>query len=460
MKKLLSLILSLLLLLSFAACGKDNSNKATTNGASNENKPAAATEIYFLNFKPEIASVYDKIAKEYKEKTGVTVKVVTAASNSYEQTLTSEIAKSEAPTIFQINGPVGYKSWADYCADLKDTALYSFLSDKSLAIKSGNSVYGIPYVVEGYGIIYNEEITDRYFALKDKKTSFSSMDEINSFSKLKALVEDMQSRKSELKIEGVFSSTSFSSGNAWRWDTHLANVPLYYEFSENKSFEDPTLAGLGSSEIKFTYNKNFKNIFDLYINNSGTPKNLIGSKSVNDSMAEFALGKTAMVQNGNWAYKDIAGVDGNTVKKDKIKMLPIYTGIKGEENQGLCIGTENYLAINSKVSEEKQKASADFLEWLFSSDEGKRYVTKELGFISPFNTFDKDERPEDPLANQILDWMEKKDIKSVPWIFTSFPSETFKQDFSSVLLQYAQGSADWNKVVQTVQNAWKNEYQE
>ena len=460
MKKLLSLILSLLLLLSFAACGKDNSNKATTNGASNENKPAAATEIYFLNFKPEIASVYDKIAKEYKEKTGVTVKVVTAASNSYEQTLTSEIAKSEAPTIFQINGPVGYKSWADYCADLKDTALYSFLSDKSLAIKSGDSVYGIPYVVEGYGIIYNEEITDRYFALKDKKTSFSSMDEINSFSKLKALVEDMQSRKSELKIEGVFSSTSFSSGNAWRWDTHLANVPLYYEFIENKNFDDPTLAGLGSSEIKFTYNENFKNIFDLYINNSGTPKNLIGSKSVNDSMAEFALGKTAMVQNGNWAYKDIAGVDGNTVKKDKIKMLPIYTGIKGEENQGLCIGTENYLAINSKVSEEKQKASADFLEWLFSSDEGKRYVTKELGFISPFNTFDEDERPEDPLANQILDWMEKKDIKSVPWIFTSFPSETFKQDFSSVLLQYAQGSADWNKVVQTVQNAWKNEYQE
>ena len=387
------------------------------------------------------------------------MKVVTAASNGYEQTLTSEIAKSDPPTIFQVNGPVGYRSWADYCADLKDTALYSFLSDKSLAIKDGDSVYGIPYVVEGYGIIYNEEITDKYFALKDRATSFSSMDEINSFSKLKALVEDMQSKKEELNIDGVFASTSFSSGNSWRWDTHLANVPFYYEFIENKDFDDPTLAGLGSNEINFTYSENFKNIFDLYINNSGTPKNLIGSKSVNDSMAEFALGKVAMVQNGNWAYKDISDVDGNTVKKDKIKMLPVYTGIKGEENQGLCVGTENYLAINSKVSAEKQKASADFLEWLFSSDEGKRYVTEELGFISPFTTFDEDERPEDPLANQILDWMEKKDIKSVPWIFTSFPSETFKQDFSSVLLQYAQGSADWDKVVSTVKKAWQNEYQ-
>lgn len=459
MKKALSLILSLVLLLSFAACGKGEADKTTASGAPNENKPAAATEIYFLNFKPEIASVYEKIAEEYKEKKGVTVKVVTAASNGYEQTLTSEIAKSDPPTIFQVNGPVGYRSWADYCADLKDTALYSFLSDKSLAIKDGDSVYGIPYVVEGYGIIYNEEITDKYFALKDRATSFSSMDEINSFSKLKALVEDMQSKKDELNIDGVFASTSFSSGNAWRWDTHLANVPFYYEFIENKDFGDPTLAGLGSSEINFTYSENFKNIFDLYINNSGTPKNLIGSKSVNDSMAEFALGKVAMVQNGNWAYKDISDVDGNTVKKDKIKMLPIYTGIKGEENQGLCVGTENYLAINSKVSAEKQKASADFLEWLFSSDEGKRYVTEELGFISPFTTFDKNERPEDPLANQILDWMEKKDIKSVPWIFTSFPSETFKQDFSSALLQYAQGSADWDKVVSTVKKAWQNEYQ-
>ncbi len=458
MKKLTALILSLLLVCSLAACGENNRNDATNNTA-DSNKPAAATEIYFLNFKPEIASVYEKIAKEYKQKTGVTVKVVTAASNSYEQTLTSEIAKSNPPTIFQVNGPIGYRSWSDYCADLSDTALYSFLSDKSLAIKSGDGVYAVPYVVEGYGIIYNEEITDKYFALKDKNTSFSSMDEINSFSKLKALVEDMQSKKSELDIEGVFASTSFSSGNSWRWDTHLANVPFYYEFSENTAFDNPTLAGLGTSDVDFKYNENFKNTFDLYINNSCTPRNLIGSKSVNDSMAEFALGKAAMVQNGNWAYKDIADVDGNTVKKDKIKMLPVYTGVDGEEKQGLCIGTENYLAINSKVSSEKQKASADFLEWLFSSDEGKSYVVNELGFISPFNTFDEDERPEDPLANQILDWMEKKDITSVPWIFTSFPSETFKQDFSSALLQYAQGSADWDKVVEAVKKSWKNEYQ-
>ena len=69
----------------------------------------------------------------------------------------SEIAKSTAPTLFQINGPRGYANWKDYCKDLKDTEIYSHLKDKSLAVTSGDGVYGIPYVVEGYGIIYNQE---------------------------------------------------------------------------------------------------------------------------------------------------------------------------------------------------------------------------------------------------------------------------------------------------------------
>ena len=81
------------------------------------------SEVYFLNFKPESASVYEELAKLYKEETGVSVKVVTAAANNYEQTLKSEIAKSSAPTIFQVNGPVGYDAWKDYCLDLKDSKL-------------------------------------------------------------------------------------------------------------------------------------------------------------------------------------------------------------------------------------------------------------------------------------------------------------------------------------------------
>ena len=444
MKKTISFILSLICALScasLAGCGEKDS-----------------AQVYFLNFKPESASVYEELAKKYEEEKGVKVKVVTAAANNYEQTLKSEIAKSSAPTIFQVNGPVGYEAWKSYCLDIKDSKLYDMLSDKSLAIKEDGGVYAIPYVVEGYGIIYNDAIMKKYFALPNKKTDLNSADEIDSFDKLKAVVEDMSKNLSALGIEGVFASTSLSSGEDWRWQTHLLNAPIYYEFAEkNEENADLPLAVLDAGEIEYKYAENFENLFDLYINNSVTKPSLLGSKSVADSMAEFALGKAAMVQNGNWAWSQISGVEGNTVKKEDIKMLPLYTGVEGEKGQGICIGTENYLAINKNASEEQQKNSLDFLEWLFSSETGKKYVTEKLGFITPFNTFSEDELPDDPLAKEIARYMNDDSVKNIPWVFTGFPSEAFKKDTGSALLDYVQGDKKWEDVRKIITDKWKSE---
>lgn len=415
------------------------------------------SEVYFLNFKPESASVYEELAKIYEEETGTSVKVVTAAANNYEQTLKSEIAKSSAPTIFQVNGPVGYNAWKDYCLDLKSSKLYSYLSDQSLAIKEGDGVYAIPYVVEGYGIIYNDAVMQKYFALPNKATDITSAEEIDSFEKLKAVVEDMTANLDALGIKGVFASTSLTTGEDWRWQTHLLNIPIHQEFFEKDADSDVGLSLLNTKEIEYKYASNFENIFDLYVNNSVTPKTLLGSKSVADSMAEFALGQAAMVQNGNWAWSQISGVEGNTVKKEDIKMLPIYMGIEGEKGQGICIGTENYLAINKNASEEQQQNSLAFLEWLFSSETGKKYVTEKLGFITPFNTFSENELPEDPLAKEISRYMTDDSYKNIPWSFTAFPSEAFKRDVGSALLDYVQGAKKWEDVRKIISDKWKSE---
>ena len=403
--------------------------------------------VYYLNFKPESEEQWKKIAEDYEKETGVKVKVVTAASGTYEQTLKSEVAKKDAPTLFQINGPVGYESWKEYCLDLKDTNLYSHLLNQDMAVKDGDGVYGIPYVEEGYGIIYNQAIMDKYFALDGAKAK--SVDEINNFSKLKAVVEDMQSKKDQLGIDGVFASTSLTPGEDWRWQTHLANLPVYYEY------KDKDVKNL--DEIEFTYSDNFKNIFDLYINNSTCEPALLGSKTVSDSMAEFALGKAAMVQNGNWGWSQIAKVDGNTVKEDDVKFMPIYTGVEGEEKQGLCIGTENYFSINSKASEADQKASIEFVEWLFTSETGKNHVTNELGFIAPFDTFDDSEVPQDPLAKEVLKYLSNDDLYNVDWNFTTFPSQTFKDDFGAALLEYCNGNMKWEDVKKLVIEEWASE---
>ena len=446
-KKFISIALAAVLTLGIlTGCSSSKTSGSSASSASSAGSDEKGS-VYYLSFKPEQEEQWKEIAKKYTEETGVEVKVVTAASGTYEQTLKSEIAKDDAPTLFQINGPVGYQSWKEYCADLKDTELNKHLLNPDLAITDGDGVYGIPYVEEGYGIIYNQAIMDKYFALDGAKAK--SMDEINNFDKLKEVAEDMQAKKDDLGIDGVFASTSLTPGEDWRWQTHLANLPIYYEYKD-KDVKD-------LDEIEFTYADNFKNIFDLYINNSTVEPKLLGSKTVTDSMSEFALGKCAMFQNGNWGWGQIADVDGNTVKEEDVKFMPIYTGVKGEEKQGLCIGTENYFCINNKASEADQKATQDFIEWLFTSDEGKDYVTNQLGFIAPFDTFSDDESPQDPLAQEVLKYMSNKDLYNVDWNFTTFPSQQFKDDFGAALLEYCNGNQDWDSVKQLVIDEWASE---
>ena len=414
---------------------------------------SAQSDVYFLNFKPEVAEVYERVAKAYESETGKRVRVSTAASGTYETTLSSEIAKDEAPTIFQVNGPVGLSAWKNYCADLSGSRLYEMLSDPTLALRADGQALAIPYAVEGYGIICNQTILKRYFALPSQASGISSTEEIDSFEKLKAVVTDMSARKAELGIEGVFASTSLSPGNQWRWQTHLLDVPLWYEF--RASGEDATLAGLDAKTIAFSYGDGFRALFDLYLNHSVTDPALLSTKTVDDSMAEFALGKCAMVQNGNWGASQIMEVAGNTV--DEMRFLPLFIGAEGEGAQGLCIGTENYLCVNRRADADKQQAAIDFLAWLFSSETGKRFVLDELGFIAPFSTFGENERPADPLSVEVMDWMSREGVTSVPWIFAAFPSEAYKDDVGDALMQYAQGAASWTDVTRVITERWAAE---
>ncbi len=407
------------------------------------------TSIYFLSRKPEVSAIWQEIGEAYEAETGIPVKVLTSAGGNHERILQAELAKKDTPTIFQITGPVEYQRWKNYCRDLADTELYSWLLDKDMAVKDGEKVVAIPYVVEGYGIIYNDAIMQKYFSLSSKGTTFKSVSEINTYDKLKSVVEDMTNHKNELGIKGVFASTSLAGGEDWRWQTHLANLPVYYEFKDK---------GVSDTEIlDFTYSKNYQNIFDLYINYSCTDKAQLGNKRVSDSIQEFAMGEAAMLQNGNWAWTDIKGIEGNKVTESDIKFMPIYTGTSEDATQGLCIGTENYICINTLADEADQQAAIDFLEWLYSSEAGKNYVTNELDFITPFNTFTEAELPNNPLAKEVVSYMNNQDLTSVSWNFTAFPSQTFKNNLGTGLLEYCNGLKSWNEIVNDAKAEWAAE---
>ncbi|WP_147680486.1 ABC transporter substrate-binding protein [Actinomyces ruminicola] len=421
---------------------------ACSNGSDSGSGDSGTGSVYFLNFKPEAEDAFKTIASTYTEKTGVQVKVVTAASGTYEQTLQTEVAKSNPPTIFNINGPVGLATWQDYALDLSDVDFVKDLTDPSMALTDdAGTVYGSPLATEGYGLIYNGEILDKYFAMNGAKAS--SIDEIKGFDKLKEVVEDMQSKKDDLGIDGVFASTSLTPGEDWRWQTHLANYPIYYEFKDKGVTDTP--------DLELTYSDNYQQIFDLYLNNSTIAPSEASAKSVSDSMAEFALGKAAFVQNGNWAWSQISEVDGNVVKEDQIHFMPIYIGVDGEEDSGIALGTENFLSINSQASEADQQASIDFLNWLFMDAEAAKLLTdNSVVSMAPYSAF-AELTPADPLGAEVVEYMNNEDLYPINWVFQTFPSQDFKDQVGQHLSQYASGAKQWDDVKKYFVEEWKAE---
>ena len=404
-------------------------------------------KVYYLNFKPEQATQWEDLAAKYTDETGVQVDVVTAASGTYESTLKSEMAKAEAPTLFQVNGPVGLATWKDYCYDLKDSEVYKHLKSDDFALKTDDgSVQGIAYVIETYGLIYNKKLLNDYMATDG--AVISSVDELNNFETLKAVADDIQAKKDDLGIEGAFASTGFDSSSDWRFKTHLANLPIYYEYKAD---------GINSTDaIKGTYLDNYKQIFDLYITDSTCEPTVLSSKTGEDAASEFALGEAVFYQNGTWAYNDIKD---NEVADEDLGMLPIYIGVEGEENQGLCTGSENYWCVNNKASEADIQATLDFMNWVISSDEGRTSLSQDMGFVTPFDTFTEEYQAQNPLvtaANEYID----AGKESVAWCFTTMPSENWKNGVGSALLEYAQGTGDWDAVKTAFVDGWATEYAE
>ena len=404
-------------------------------------------KVYYLNFKPEQATQWEDLAAKYTDETGVQVDVVTAASGTYESTLKSEMAKAEAPTLFQVNGPVGLATWKDYCYDLKDSEVYKHLKSDDFALKNDDgSGQGIAYVIETYGLIYNKKLLNDYMATDG--AVISSVDELNNFETLKAVADDIQAKKDDLGIEGAFASTGFDSSSDWRFKTHLANLPIYYEYKAD---------GINSTDaIKGTYLDNYKQIFDLYITDSTCEPTVLSSKTGEDAASEFALGEAVFYQNGTWAYNDIKD---NEVADEDLGMLPIYIGVEGEENQGLCTGSENYWCVNNKASEADIQATLDFMNWVISSDEGRTSLSQDMGFVTPFDTFTEEYQAQNPLvtaANEYID----AGKESVAWCFTTMPSENWKNGVGSALLEYAQGTGDWDAVKTAFVDGWATEYAE
>ena len=443
MKKILAMLLALCMIFALCACGSSAAPAATEAPAADaateapaEEAPAAEGSVYYLNFKPESDEAWQALAKTYTEQTGVPVKIVTAASGTYQETLTAEMDKSEAPTMFQVGNQGAVATWGEYCYDLTGTDVWNEMTTHAFDLTNADGfTYSIGYCYECFGIIVNKALLEQ---------AGHSIDEITNFESLKAVADDIHARASELGFD-AFSSAGLDGSSSWRFSGHLANMPLYYEFRDDGVTSQP-------ATITGAYLDNFKAIWDLYTTDSATTGADLLAATGDASEAEFGNGEAVFYQNGSWEYSNLVGNFG--MDPANLQMIPIYCGVEGEEDAGLCSGTENCWAVNAEADEADIQATLDFMKWVVTSDEGTTLLAEQFG-PCPFKSAKTPENVFFADANDLT--AEGKYV--VTWAFNYTPAvDDWRAAVVDALGQYTAGTGDWDAVVSAFVDGWATQY--
>lgn len=421
-----------MLAVGLAGCGGGSSASGSDKG-----------RVYFLNHKSEVADQYHQLAKDFTKKTGIKVDIVTAATNTLDQTTQSELAKKDAPTILSI-GMDNFPKFKKYLLPIQDTDVYKLLdkNGREYSMKDGSDSFTFPFAAEYYGIIYNKKIIHEYGA--KPYAVVKGVDEIKDYATLKKVVTSIQEHKDDLGLQGAVTTPSVDASDEHRFVSHMSRIPLYYEYRDSNTTFKP--------ELKGTYLKNYKDLFDLEVASSPSSPKTASNKTYDDCVAEFSQGQVAFFPEGVWAYPLIRN---NKVADEDMGMLPYWMGIPGEEKMGPASVYDASWAINKKTSKANQEASLKFIKWMVTSEEGKKTLSHKMSFSVPFSAFSDKYQP-----NNVLTLSARAYEKQGKPLVRSFnlPSTQWGDNLANALLEYTQGTKDWNNVEHSYIDGWQKDW--
>ena len=393
--------------------------------------------VYWLNFKPESEKIIQELAFEYEERTGTKVNILTPETGFYNDILTVELQKPSPPTLFIVGSQNDIDKLSEYLYDLTNTTIASELNTNDFNLYTNDSkLVAIGYCYETFGLITNIELLEK---------AGYKIDEIKDFKSLKTIVEDIHANSEKLGFD-AFTSSGLDDSSSFRFSAHLANVPLYYESRDDEWEETPP-------SIKGTYLQNYKNLWDLYIDNCPyKPDTLISGKY--NAEEEFGKKQAVFYQNGNWEYDTLVNYYG--LNPEKLTMIPLYSGVEGEEKAGLNSGTENHWAVNANASQEDIEATLDFMYWLVTDKDASKKIVRSFGSM-PF----KNSVLSDNIFLEKANQYNLKGYYTMTWAFNYTPNRIeWRKDIVSALYKYSidRTGQNWGNFISMFTKSWRTQY--
>ncbi len=367
-RKILSISLMALLVLVFAGCSRGG--QKTPEGG----------KIVIFQSKVEIIGQLEAAAKAYEEETGIKVEVWGTTGDDYFQQFKTRLANNQGPTIFSLAPGAEVVQVANYLEDLSSLSFVNNIADSMLSRHNGK-IIGIPYTVEGFGMVYNKSLIDPA--------------KVNSY---EAFVQMLKDQKAKGRNGfGLSQESYFLIG-------HILNHP----FAVMDDMEG-YMEKLARGEVKMADAPEFQEFARFYASirdNSYNPLEVNYDKECGD----FATGKTAAIHQGNWCY--------GMFKDFNVDFEMGLMGFPVKGNTKLAVSVPAVWCINSQVPQAEKEAGKAFLNWLYTSPTGQRFVTEEFGFIPVVKGMTSSSL--DPLSAEVSRYATSGE--TIPWATNLYPA--------------------------------------
>lgn len=437
MKKGMALLLVLVMAMMTLATGCAPKAAAPTAPAAGEQ-----VTVDVFQFKVEIAKELEAAAKAY-EAANANVKIniqTVGGGNDYGAALRAQFQSGAEPDIYNVGGP---QDIADWTAKLEDLSDQPWVEQAMEGILSGatvdGKVYALPFNIEGYGLIYNKGIFEAAgidaATIKDYASLETAVKALDAKIKAGALKEKYP------QLEAVFE---YAAKETWVTGLHTSNAALSQEF-------DSSLTAFKAPKVEFKNADALKKLIDLMSDYSPAGKDRAKLNAVDYATQVdngIAIERVAIIQQGNWVYGGVAKIDQAVA--DNLDMLPLP--VPGGKEDSIPVGVPMHWAVNKDAPDADKAAAKDFLNWLYTSDEGKDFIVNKFFFIPPLKGYEGFD-PKDSLGMAVKGYAESG--KTMPWVFMGYPTGWGQEVLGTDIQKYLAGELEWEALVKDVQTKWE-----
>jgi len=413
MKKSFIYILSLLMVLSIFVAG------CSSKGSKGSSKKEVVLDIF--NIKVETKKQLEELAKRYEdENPGVKINVTTVGGGQdASSALQAKFSSGEEPAIFLLGGLSDTQKYLDKLLDVADMESAKTASKGTLEGATIDGVpYGIPLNIEGFGLMINKEIFNK---------AGINPDDIKSFEDFTNAVKTLDSKKDELGLEAVFG---FSGKEDW----------VVNQFSNHflaPEFNNSLIEAFNSKQLSYKYGDRMKEYVDLINKYNVQP---ILSLDYSTSVEElFVNGKVAIIHQGNWIVPTLDSIDPEFSQK-KLGMLPLF--VESDTEGRISAGPSWYWGINKTKDKAVVEESKKFLDWMYTSEEGKKAIVEEFKYIPAHEGYELD-KITDPVSKVIYQQMQEG--KTYVWAHNQYPNGWFQTSLFPEFQKYLSGDISWDE---------------